>query len=245
MEKHSIEESLPCVTVDRELLTHIEDYVRRFLNERFQVKPEIVDAAYETTICKRSQKSTFGLIANHDGILFPNEITRVELALDIPQRDMLESTQPGAEIEIEFNLTLAKTRAETSIYVNVKGAHPEEIALNFVSGICEVLKQKHCYNFLFHPNALWSGLLLPFFLILFTGGISMLISGIHGGVLVVILGIMFFGGGALLRRLKPYCSFDTPVQRRNDSIAKVVFGVIILGVILEIASSFIIKHLFD
>ncbi len=238
MEKHSLENSLPCVTVDRELLTQIEDYVRGFLNERFHVKTEIIDAAYETTICKRSQKSTFGLVANHDGILFPNEITKVEIALAIPQRDTLESSRPDGEVEIEFNLTLSRRRGETEIYITVTASRPEEAALNLLAGIRKLLEQKSNRNFLYHPDSFWSAILFIAFLLWSLASEYMAFSHVSAWRGVLISGVILTGGWAVLRRLQPYCSFDTQSQRQNDKTANVILIAVLLASVINIVSSF-------
>jgi len=232
---YSDRKEIPSVVVDKDLLENIESYLRKFLSDHFSVPQELVDAKYTTVIHDTGSKLKFGLIENHEGKLFPDRLNRIEIILRLREH--------SERIDLLVRLTFSRIRGDSEIFVEIRDARPKDRVNALITGIKEVLNEKGNANYLFHPNSFWNAILLGI-LFLWWIGIMIFADLKNYTALKMLIGFsIIIPLTFLLSRLKPYCAFDTPLQKKNDFLARFILAFLILGIVLNITANFLIKFL--
>ena len=221
--RYKLTKKLPSIDVDIALLKDIETYLLSNLPKLFDIDKIKVREKYYTEIIEANGEHSLGLIEQYDGNLFPDATTRITVGLRIYNYE--------TNLDINISLTFDRDELFSAIKIDLFDLNPKEKANGILTKLESLINEKKNLNYLFHP---------PMLLNIIIGAIGYLIPATSSfifrystklGVFSILLGLSLAAYFWLFKKWKPYASFATNRQTRNDSIANyLLLGV--LGFIL-------------
>lgn len=202
---------LDSIKVDKTILKEIENYCFLKLPDYLTISEEQIKLLFSTKINETNGEQNIDTIDNYEFSQFPDDT--IYITTGFFYRD------PVRDSSYYLNICFSKEYYHSIIMIEIKSEYAKEKAIGINDHLLRIIYQNKTSNFLFHPTTLASGILfglgicsLPFSLIFVNYNIKLTILTLILSSLLLLY--LFF-----LKSLKPYCSFDTNRQNKNDIYA--------------------------
>jgi len=211
MTRYKLTKEIPTVDVDLSLLKSIENYLLTNIPKLFELREEEVMKKYSTEIEEVNGKHSLRLIEQYDNTMFPDNTIRVIVGFRIYNYD--------TKLDVNIRVRFSKEDALSGIEIDLFDTNPKEKAVGILNKLENIIHEKRNLNYLFHPPLILNALL---------GGIAYAIPTLSSilfryseklSYALLIFGLCIVAYFWLFKKWKPYISFDSNRQKRNNGIA--------------------------
>jgi len=232
---YRVQRKIPTLHLDKDLLKKIELYIFKHMPNLCEIPENEVKENYSITITEQNSSLILKSIDFYELEVFPNQINEVVIKLHAGSY----SKGLGTDLRLVFS-----NQFSSKLDLELKSQYPKEIANGLVVKLEEIMNQKKSINYLFHPSLLKFSLIMAFFLLYFLLDYFTRPHGIRIHIVGTLLSISIFFYTSIFAKLKPYISFDTNKQRRNDTIANNLLIGFILFVVFTVTFGPLVTKLF-
>jgi len=211
MTRYKLRKKIPTIDVDISLLKAIEAYLLTNIPKLFDLTEEDVRKKYSTRIEEVNGELFLGLVEQYDNTMFPDTTSKVTVGFRTNNYD--------TKLDIDINVRFSKEAFFSEIEIDLFDTNPKEKAVGILNKLENIINEKKNLNFLFHPPLIFNA-----FLVVIGYAIPTLSSVLFKyseklGYASLILGLCIAAYFWLFKKWKPYISFDSNRQKRNNSIA--------------------------
>ncbi|MBS1666468.1 MAG: hypothetical protein JST58_03745 [Bacteroidetes bacterium] len=226
--RYSLTKKIPTVDVDVPLLKNIESYILSNIPQMFEIDELELSSKYYTRIKDTNGELSLGLIEQYDNTMFPDSTTRITVGV--------RTTNYKSKVDIDISVTFDKDALFSVIQIDLFDLNPKEKAVGILTKLENIINEAKNLNFLFHPP-----LLINILLVVIGYSIPTLASLFFKlnqkvGYASLIVGLCIASYFWLFKKWKPYVSFISNRQKRNDRIA----NYLLLGILSFILFSTIL-----
>jgi len=214
MSQFASEKKLISIRVDKALLLRIEEYARSELVSLSGIPAEEIPEVFSITITDSVGTEVLRSIAEHRPAQLPDSVQRVAVSFDSRY-----SRAPQRKAGIYVNISFSRERLFSAFSVTCIAEAARDTVVGINDAVLRILEPHWTDNHFFHPSS-GSSVLLG--LTIWTSGtlsISLFASGSISAASWLLLVAGCIGAYAFAGRfLKPWTTFDTRVDRRNEEL---------------------------
>jgi hypothetical protein len=166
---------------------------------------------FRTTIKELNGEQNFDVIDNYEFKKFPDETIDISIGFNY--------YNSKRDLRIEIWIYFSKEDVCSIIDIKITAENSREKSKGISDNLERIISQNKNLNFIFHPS-------VPLAVIMsvigiFTPSLTIFLFKYNKKISVgiLILGILIGAYFWLFNRWKPYCTFDTNIQSRNNKIA--------------------------
>lgn len=209
--RYKLTKKLPTIDVDIALLKDVETYLITNLPKLFDIDEKEIREKYYTQIKEASGEHSLGLIEQYDGNLFPDSTTRITVGLRIHDYK--------TNLDISISVTFDKDELFSEINIDLFDLNPKEKANGILTKLDSLINERKNLNFIFHPPMFIKVILVTSGYLIPTAASFIFKYSTKLGVASILFGLSIAAYFWLFRNWKPYVSFASNKQMRNNSIA--------------------------
>lgn len=203
--------TLKTVDVNKELLVDIERYCFKKLPELINVSEDEIRKVYKTTIEEINGEQQFDLIDNYEFKQFPDDTKKISTGFSF--------FDFKKDIEFTIHIYFGLEAMHSSVDIKIKSDNAREKAMGISQQLDRIINERKNMNFIFNPS-LWLGFTITVFGIFLLSFSPLLFKyNMKAGFASLFIVFMICAYFWLFKNWKPFCSFDTNRQNRNDKIA--------------------------
>lgn len=209
--RYKLTKKIPTVDVDISLLKSIETYLVSYISTVFGFQETELRNKYFTRIVEIDGEQSLGLIEQYDGSMFPDTTSKIAVGLSFMDF--------SKEIDLNIRIRFSTEDMFSEIEFELLDINPKEKVIGVVTKLESIINERKNLNFLFHP---------PLVINVLIGAVGYAIPSLSSvvfshseklGYASLFLGLCIAAYFWLFKKLKPYSSFNTNKQKRNNSIA--------------------------
>jgi hypothetical protein len=233
--RYKLTKKLPTIDVDIVLLKDIETYLLSNLPKLFDIDESKIREKYYTEIKEANGEHSLGLIEQYDGNLFPDTTTRITVGLRIHNYD--------TNIDINISITFDRDELFSNIKIYLFDLNPKEKANGILAKLDSLINERKNLNFFFHPPMLLNIILGTIGYLIPTASSFIFKYSTKLGVASILFGLSIAAYFWLFKKWKPYVSFASNRQMRNNSIANYLLLGVLGFILFSTGLLFIRKYL--
>lgn len=234
MNSYNFQKRISSFKVDKDLILEIEDFFYKDMPEIIQWIPSTKnEKPIQVRIRDSFGEEFFSTIQDYKQQLFRNDIETIKI----------EYNQKSLEKSIEVVISFSKKIDETDIAISLTDQKARESIAAIEQGVEAVLNQRRSANWLLYPNENLSSFIA---LLCVISGIVLISDNVHstfrkvsGGIFIILVGCY-----TARKYFKPYSSFETNKQRRNDIFFNWFFFGLIGFIVFATIATFIRRDIF-
>jgi len=199
-------EKIPSLYVNKDLLENLESYFLEKIPVILNVNAEIIRNKYKLIIKDSNGEEEISSIKDFNLNIFPNDTKEISLNLYFWNDNQTNS----------ITIYLDKDRIGAKIKIEISNSNPKETTNGIISGLNQILFQNKNNNFLFHPNIWVDAIISGIGFLAFWVSLNIFQSNVKLSISFLSVSIISLSYLSILKKLKPYISFDSNKQRKYD-----------------------------
>jgi hypothetical protein len=231
----SIKKAITSVNVTKLLLREIEGYLFEKVPLEFPILAEHLKEAYKVEIVQEEITTTFSSINEYAGEIFPDDTEEISTGFSIRKSQFNERP---VSLEISINFSESMWRLTSGVELETSDRSYREKLDGISVGLLNIFSRYKNINKIFHSENV-KGVMFILLTLLGLGCANFILKKQYSPAFWFGFFAVIFGFYVNLSKFKPYYSFESNKQKRNDFIVKVIWSVCILGFLISFAASIV------